>query len=196
MRRSAIRTSLAGDSLSKILYRTAELDTLVEGRTIHGLAVPYEQITGIAERDEGGRLVEYREKFAQGSFARSITERGHKVKLLVGHDQRKLAVGRAVELREERDGLHAAFQVSDTSAGNDLLTLVRDGIVDSFSIGFTAIRDRWEGDLRIHQEAGLREVSAVNWPAYPGAAIAGVRSEQQLVIPRGLAEARLSLLDW
>lgn len=181
--------------MSKILYRTAELDTHVEGRTIHGLAVPYEQVSPIKEFDDRGKVVEYREKFTYGSFARSIEERGHKVKLLVGHDARKLAVGKAVELREERDGLHAAFAVSDTTAGNDLIALVRDGVVDSFSVGFTPMREQWDGNLRIHLESSLHEVSAVNWPAYAGAKIAGVRS-QSLVIPRSIAEARLSLLDW
>lgn len=179
--------------MSKVLYRTAEL-AAIEGRTIHGLAVPYDQLTEIRELDHGGKVVEYREKFTFGSLARSIQERGHKVKLLVGHDTRKLPVGRAVELREERDGLHAAFEVSDTSLGNDLLTLVRDGIADSFSIGFTPVRERWEGGVRIHLEAMLREVSAVTFPAYPGALIAGVRSTS-VIIPRDLAERRLRLLE-
>lgn len=179
--------------MSNILFRSAALNSL-EGRTIHGIAIPYEQITEIDELDDRGRVVSFREKFTFGSFARSIRERGHKVKLLVGHDTRKLPVGRAVELREEADGLHAAFEVSDTTAGNDLLTLVRDGIAESFSIGFTPIRERWEAGVRIHLEAGLREVSAVTFPAYPGAVIAGVRSQSH-VIPRAVAERRLRLLD-
>ena len=120
---------------------------------------------------------------------------GTKFRLLVGHDTRKLPVGRAVELREESDGLHAAFEVSDTSLGNDLLTLVRDGIADSFSIGFTPVRERWDASVRIHVESMLREVSAVTFPAYEGAVIAGVRSSQSLVIPRAVAERRLRLLD-
>ncbi len=182
--------------MSNILFRNSTIGA-VEGRTIHGIAVPYEQVTAISERDERGQVVEYREKFSYGSFARSIRERGHKVRLLIGHETRKLPVGQASELREERDGLHAAFLVADTTDGNDLLTLVRDGVVDSFSIGFTPIRDQWNGDVRVHLEAGLREVSAVNWPAYPGAAIAGVRSASaSLIIPRSVAAARLSLLDW
>lgn len=195
MRRSDSRTSLVGDPLSKIHFRTADLGA-VEGRTIHGVAVPYEQVTNIQELDDRGKVVDYSEKFTFGSFARSISERGHKVKLLVGHDTRKLPVGKAVELREERDGLHAAFEVSDTSLGNDLLTLIRDGIADSFSIGFTPVRERWEGGVRIHLESMLREVSAVTFPAYPGALIAGVRSESDsLVISRAVAERRLRLLD-
>jgi HK97 family phage prohead protease len=196
MRRSDSRTSQAGDPLSKILYRNSEIGA-VEGRTIHGIAVPYEQVATISEINDRGQIVDYREKFTYGSFARSIRERGHKVRLLIGHETRKLPVGQASDLREERDGLYAAFTVADTTDGNDLLTLVRDGVVDSFSIGFTAVRERWDNDVRVHLEAGLREVSAVNWPAYAGAAIAGVRSESEsLHISRAVAQARLSLLDW
>lgn len=180
--------------MSNILYRNSSIGA-IEGRTIHGVAVPYEQVTTISERNDRGQVVDFREKFTYGSFARSIRERGHKVRLLIGHETRKLPVGQASELREEADGLHAAFTIADTTDGNDLLTLVRDGVVDSFSIGFTPIRDRWDGDVRVHLEAGLREVSAVNWPAYAGAAIAGVRSQHSLAIPRAVAERRLKLLE-
>jgi HK97 family phage prohead protease len=147
----------------------------------------------IAVRDVNDSMI--REEFAPGAFSRSIQERGHKVKLLTQHDQRKLAVGRAVELREERDGLHASFEVARTRDGDELLELVKSGVVDSFSVGFTPIRDRQRGGVVVRVEAALREVSAVNFPAYEGAVIAGVRSES-LVIPRAVAEARLSILNW
>ena len=182
--------------MSHTLFRSSAIGA-VDGRTIFGVAVPYEQVTEITERDERGQTVSFREKFVLGSFDRSIRERGHKVRLLIGHESRKLPVGHATELREEADGLHAEFRMADTTEGNDLLTLVHDGVIDSFSIGFTPIRERWDGDVRVHVEAGLREVSAVNWPAYAGAEIAGVRSQQSpLFIPRSVAQARLATLDW
>ena len=174
--------------MSNILFRNAEL-TPGTGRTVHGVAVPYGQV---AEVNDGGRP--YRERFEFGAFGRSIAERGHKVRLLTQHDHRKLPVGRALELREERDGLYASFEVARTSDGDDLLELVRSGLVDSFSVGFSPVRDRRDGDIVTRVEASLREVSAVSEPAYPGAAIAGVRS--QLIIPRGLAEAQLLVMDW
>lgn len=172
-----------------ILYRSADLSATT-GREIYGVAVPFGQTIVVHEH---GR--EYREEFAFGSFARSIRERGHKVKLLTQHDQRRLAVGKAVELREESDGLHAAFEVARTRDGEELLELVEAGVVDSFSVGFTPIRDRQRGGVVVREEAALREVSAVNFPAYEGALIGGVRSEH-LVIPRAVAAARLDIMDW
>lgn len=175
-----------------ILYRSTEL-TPGTGREIFGRAVPYGVTIDVTDFD-GAR---YRERFEYGAFARTIRERGHKVKLLDHHNRRKLAVGRAVDLREESDGLHSAFEVANTRDGDELLELVRTGVVDSFSIGFEPVRDRRErdanGDLVVRLEVKLHEVSAVNFPAYEDALIGGVRSE--LSIPRAVAERRLKLLE-
>jgi Escherichia/Staphylococcus phage prohead protease len=175
--------------MSAILYRTAEL-AHSSGREIFGRAVPYSEVVTITEANG----YSYREQFVHGSFARSIAERSHKIRLMVCHDHRKLPVGKAVELREERDGLYCSFEVANTTGGNDLLELVRAEVVTAFSIGFTPVRDRRDGDVVTRVEASLREVSAVTEPAYSSAEIAGVRSGQ-LVIPLAVAERRLRLTE-
>lgn len=179
------------------LIRSTEL-TPGSGREIYGRAVPYDVVIKVPDDDYSCWI---REKFVPGSFARSIKERGHKVKLLTSHDRRKLAVGRAVDLREEIDGLHASFEVAKTRDGDELLELVRSGVVDCFSIGFEPVRnhrehDRKNGDLVTRLEAKLVEVSAVNFPSYEDALIGGVRSQSSLVIPRAVAAARFELMDW
>jgi HK97 family phage prohead protease len=189
MRRSDFRTSLAGDSLSNILFRTADL-AAVQGRTVFGIAVPYGQIANVHDGD--GRM--YRERVEYGALRRSIAERGHKIRLFSNHELRKFPVGKAVELREELDGLHSAFEIAATRDGDDVLELVRTGTVDSFSIGFTSLDGHWDNDVFVRTELALREVSLTAMPAYSGAEISGVRS-QSLVIPRAVAERRLKLLE-
>jgi uncharacterized protein len=169
-----------------LLYRAAVLQHS-EGRMLHGRILPYNEPTEVTD---GWRP--YREMFAFGSLQRSLAERGHKIHLLAAHDQRKFPIGRAVELNEQPDGVHGVFAVSDTSDGNDLLTLVRDGIVTGFSVGFTPIRDRQDGDVIVRLEASLREVSAVTRPAYAGAEIVGVRAAERFVT-HSIAAARLRL---
>ncbi|HRD10511.1 MAG TPA: HK97 family phage prohead protease [Mycobacterium sp.] len=176
--------------MSNILFRSADLSPGT-GRTVFGTVVPYGQV---AEVSDGGGYT-YQERFEFGAFGRSISERGSKVRLFTGHETRKLPIGRAVELQEHVDGLHASFEIAATRDGDDALELVRSGVVDSFSIGFRGVRDRRDGDVVVRTEAALMEVSLVGMPAYPGALVAGVRS-QSLVIPRSVAEARLSLLEW
>lgn len=172
--------------MNEILYRTAPLlrADMPTGRTIHGLAVPY----GV-ETDVGG----YTERFQYGTFAKSIRQRGDKVKLFTGHQHQKLPIGRATDLRETADGLHAAFLVSDTRDGNEALQLVRDGVVDSFSIGFKPITDQRDGNVVVRTEAALMEVSLVGIPAYPGAVVAGVRSQPQN-LSVDIARRRIDLL--
>ena len=190
MRRSDSRTSLAGDSLSNIHFRNADL-TAGTGRTIFGLAIPYNHVQEIHEADGSS----FFERFEYGAFARSIQERGSKVKLLLSHDRKRLAIGKATELREEPDGLHTSFEVAQTRDGDEALELVRSGTVDSFSIGFRPLREHVQNGVRAVIEASLWEVSLVNFPAYPGALVGGVRSQSQLLIPRAVAERRLKLLE-
>ncbi|MET8650748.1 HK97 family phage prohead protease [Nocardia aurea] len=170
-----------------ILYRSAPLKP-GSGRQVHGVAVPYGQV---AEIYEDGFT--YQERFEQGAFARSIRERGAKVRLFVSHDTRRLPVGRAVELEERSDGLHVAFEVAQTRDGDDAIELVRSGTVDAFSVGFRGLHHRMDGEVVVRTEAALMEVSLVSFPAYSGASVAGVRS--QLTIPWATAERRLRLLD-
>lgn len=173
-----------------ILFRTADLEP-GSGRTVHGLAVPYGQVAVVSD---GGRP--YREAFEYGSFKRTIAERGHKVKLFGNHETRVFPIGKAVDLREERDGLHASFEIAATRYAEDILELVRSGTVDSFSVGFTPVRERRDGNVIVRTEVALREVSLTAMPAYTGATVAGIRSEVSLCIPRSVAEARQALLDW
>ncbi|MGV9870140.1 HK97 family phage prohead protease [Rhodococcus koreensis] len=157
--------------MSDILYRSTELRAADTGRTVFGRVCPYGQTTEI--REYGGR---YLERFQPGAFQRSIRERGNKIKLLVSHDVRRFPIGKATQLEERSDGLHASFAIANTRDGDDTLELIRSGTVDSFSIGFRPIRSRQDGDVAVRVEAALVEVSLVGLPSYPGATVAGIRS--------------------
>ena len=92
------------------------------------------------------------------SSARSaavIAERGHKVRLLTRHDHRKLPVGRALELREERDGLYAASRSLGPATVTTLLELVRSGPWTVSALDSPRVRDRRDGDIVTRVEASL-----------------------------------------
>jgi uncharacterized protein len=144
-----------------------------EGRIIFGTVVPYGQI---AEVNDG--FGPYRESFAFGAFARSIAQRADKVKLFSVHNGHvKLPIGRSVMFEERKVGLYGEFLVSRTADGEDALTLVKDGAVDAFSVGFKPMAHRKDRGVTVRTEAALREVSLVGLPAYEGAQLAGVRSD-------------------
>ncbi len=155
----------------------ADLELRGDGRTVVGIAVPYDSPTFI--RDATGS---YTEVFRRGAFAKTIAERGDKVKFLAQHDRRSMPLGRATLLREDAAGLYGEFRVSATQAGDEALELIRDGALDGLSIGFRPINQKVSKDRSMVErtEAGLDEVSAVTFPAYDGAVIAGVRAADLL----------------
>lgn len=167
-----------------------------DGRTVFGLAVPFNVPTRI--RDYEGT---YDEVFRHGAFAKTIADRGpRKVKLYVKHRRYGDPLGRAIELREDPAGLYGAWRVAKTERGDEVLELVREGAYDAFSIGFRPVRSRW-ADL-VEEVVGVREdyvrdgsverlevrldeTSIVDMPAYDTAEIAGVRSTDTHHPPSG-----------
>lgn len=185
-----VPTRIGGVLMTGVLVRTFGDVASGDGRTLFGVAVPFGQV---AEVNDG--FGPYRETFTRGAFARSIAERGHRVKLAVNHDlHRRLPVGRVTRLFEDSDGLRFEARVSETQAGDEVLELVRDGALDGVSINFEPLRERRRPDGVIERtEVKLgRELSVTPVPVYPGALIAGVRSESSWA---DAARRRLSLIE-
>jgi len=159
--------------LTRILTNS-QLELRGDGRTVYGIAVPYDRETEVSDMPG----VRYREIFRYGSFAQTINRGAtNRVKLMVNHDRQKLPIGRATELTERRDGLYGEFRISSIPDGDHALELVRDGVVDSFSVGFQPVKDRDSHGVVERLEVNLREVSLVAFPAYEDALIAGLRHD-------------------
>lgn len=167
-------TDLDFDSAGFIRDRTYAVDLEIrgDGRTVYGIAVPFDQVARVND----GRGP-YDEVFRMGAFRETIINRsGARVKLMANHDAKRFPVGRATSLREDPAGLVGEFHVSATRDGDEALELVRDGVLDSFSVGFTPVKHQRNREGVVERLAvALREVSVVAFPAYAGAAIAGVR---------------------
>lgn len=158
-----------------------------EGRTVVGIAVPFDVPT-----DRYGHT----EIFRRGAFARTIAERGPRVKFMVNHDHEALPVGRATLLREDARGLYSEFGVSKTRAGDEVLELIRDGALDSLSVGIKPVKDRWSADQRTreHLESALYEVSALAFTQFDAdSPILEVRESGGLSVAE--ARARLDSLN-
>ena len=126
-----------------------------------------------------------------GAFTKTLAEANGRVKVLWQHDP-WCPIGKPTEMREDNKGLYIVGKISDTQAGKDALTLLRDGVVDEMSIGFDPIR--WEmvpdpamqtpagmapsmdGMVRHLKEVRLWEVSLVTFAADPMAQVYAVHS--------------------
>jgi len=152
-----------------------------DGRTIYGMAVPYD-----VEQRINNNLTEV---FRKGAFA-DVVRAPFRVKLLRGHDSKGMPIGRATLLKETDKGLYAEMRVSQTAAGDEALELIKDGALDQLSIGFAPLKNRKREDGVVERiKAHLAEISLVTFGAFGDAAsIMGVR-DQESNIPR-LSHAR------
>ena len=160
------------ESLSRAFTGDIEVRADATGRTVTGIVVPFERTARVSD---GGPS--YDEAFQRGAFAKTIAERGGKVKLLSQHNARTNPLGRATLLREDAAGLYGEFSVSRTQAGDEALELIRDGALDSFSVGFAPVKHEKRAGVLWRTEVALREASLVTFPAYSDALVSGLRDE-------------------
>lgn len=147
---------------------TLELRADGDGRTVVGIAVPYD-----VEQRIGPNLVEV---FRKGVF-RNVTRAANRVKLLYQH-KTDAPIGRAIMLEERDGGLYGEFRISKTEAGDEALELIRDGVLSNLSVGFQPLEDRKVNGVINRMKAHLAEVSLVTFGAYGDAAnIVAVRQE-------------------
>lgn len=159
-----------GDEIEQLELRVdpdAAVEFRVErpSRRLAGLVMPY----GVVATDSNSRG---QWKFQRGSLTWKDPSR---VKLLRDHDISR-PVGRAISLTERDDGLHGVFQVARGEAGDEVLMLAEDGILDGFSAGPLIEPDGWEPDprdrnVRLVYQGRLVETTVTAIPAFDDARV-------------------------
>jgi len=126
-------------------------------REVAGIAVPYETMNN-------GEM-----------FARNSVTLDPEAKLMWQHDQRE-PIGRITAGRHTEAGFEIRAVISETQRGLDAITLLDDGVINKFSVGFV-MRDSKMDDQRnrIVTDAFVREVSLVSFPWYSDATVTEVR---------------------
>jgi HK97 family phage prohead protease/HK97 family phage major capsid protein len=147
--------------MTELETRSFEVRLDAETREVVGLAVPYGQVADI-----GGM---YREQFVPGAI-RSVED----VKLFWQHSE---PIGKIISGRETDAGFEITASISATSRGDEAYTLLRDGVINKFSVGFMAVEQKRDGDLVTRTLVDLKEVSLVSFPAFAGASVSEVREE-------------------
>jgi len=129
-------------------------------------------------RDGKGRS--FIERLAPGVFARSLADETQSVVADVGHNDAAIFARRGVNLTitETEEGLSYTALIPDTTAGRDLRTNVKLGIIEGTSFEFELrgdSADQWEKrdgkNVRTIKTAVLHRVNPVSDPAYLGTAL-------------------------
>ena len=151
-----------------------------EDRIIEGYASTFES----PERHDS-----YGDVILPGAFKQSIEEHnsamqggdGFRVKLFLRH---QIGIGSILEMREDKRGLWFRARVSETRDGDEALTLARDHVLDSVSIGFNyepgdakelEAMTPWGYPVRAFTRVRLKENSLVEIPANEFAQVTEVR---------------------
>ena len=118
--------------------------------------------------DEGGDVV------LRGAFRKSLAQRVPK--LLWQHDITE-PIGKVLSLEEDDRGLHGEFKLSKTARGQDAYVLLKDGAIDSMSIGYLPSEKSLTPDgVRTLSAVDLLEISLVSLPMNAEARITAIKS--------------------
>ena len=139
-------------------FAIRDLDT--DLREVSGIAVPYGQ------RSNGEM------------FAAESVQPAENVMLFWRHEE---PIGKIIEHKHTADGWEIRARISSTPRGDEAYTLVRDGVIDKFSVGFFPTDSFIEKDgTVVVTAADVREVSLVPLPWYDGAQLTEVRESAPL----------------
>jgi HK97 family phage prohead protease len=112
----------------------------------------------------------------KGAFKKTIKENRGRIKVLWNHNVDE-PIGIPVELREDDIGLYVKGKLSlGVQRAREVLTLMKDGVINTMSIGFRTITDATIEDVRHLKEVKLYDVSPVTFAANETAVIMSAKS--------------------
>ncbi|HYG02114.1 MAG TPA: HK97 family phage prohead protease [Chryseosolibacter sp.] len=159
---------------SKIEIRAKEDNS--ESRTIRGYAAVFNSDTQIGDW--------FIERIEKGAFDDVLKD---DVRVLFNHDPNLILSrsGAGLTIGVDDTGLYYEFDAPDTTAGNDLLYNIRNGLIKESSFSFTVKSEKWEDKGKgkpsirtILKFERLYDVSPVTYPAYADTTVA-TRSKKQ-----------------
>jgi HK97 family phage prohead protease len=165
-----------------MIYRRAISDLAVAERTLSGLLIPYEQRSAVI-LDRHGL---YTETIARGAFDASLALPSWA--FYFHNPASHLPLGRSganMNLRASPEGIHFDLTLPETTLGNDLLELLRAGVLTgAVSAGYNAPASQvvWERSATPRHRrvlgGSIKELSIVPAGAFP-------QATSQLLDPEG-----------
>jgi len=126
-------------------------------------------IEGVIPYNSKSEWLGFYEMLDRGCFTKTLQEQKD-IRALFEHEDNQLLArtkNGSLSFEDREDGLHFKFDVLETRLGDDVLAMVRSGLISGCSFGFIAIKDRYDDENTRHiVEARLLEVSLVSMPAY------------------------------
>ena len=102
----------------------------------------------------------------KGAYAKTLQENSERIAFLYQHNMNQ-PIGKPMSMKEDEKGLFIEAKISDSSLGQDVKTMVSEGILKEFSVGFIPIKEDLQKDVNYIKEIKLFEFSLVTLAANP-----------------------------
>ena len=128
----------------------------------------------------------FRESIAPGAFSDALARKDD-TRVLFNHNPDLLlarSTNETLVMEEDEIGLRCKIHLPDTTLGNDLRVLIRQGTISQMSFGFYIEREEKRGAVEGKpwyeiQSVRLFDVAPVTYPAYEGTSIKVSRSLEE-----------------
>ena len=148
-----------------LIYKNQEFD---KDAAIEGVIKGYASMFGNVDSD--GDIID------RGAYTKTLSENKERIKFLWQHFM-DMPLGKVNDVYEDEVGLPFEAKISDTELGKDAKTLIKDGVLNEFSVGFMPIKMQKENDGYNHiKEVKLFEFSLVTLAANDQAVMTDYKS--------------------
>ncbi len=166
----------------ELISRAADLDAIEfegsDGRTLHARLFAWDSVSEVS--DHGPKYFETWERGVFGQSIKRAQTTGRGWPLMYNHDLRALPIGMVPMLHERGDGPWMTAKISRTSLGDDVIELIKDGVLPGVSVNGRNIRSARDGRGNIRRmEVALTEISVTPFPALVGADAMVLRNMEQ-----------------
>jgi HK97 family phage prohead protease len=159
-----------------------QLDESGDGRTLFTRIVPYNTPVEVSDPPF---FEPYVEEWKPGVFDKQLRA-ANRVDVLLNFEHEKGiggVVGRGTELKSQEDGLHGTFRLLAGGDGEKARELVHEKVLTGMSLEAVVIKSLKQNGVVSRVEARLKNVAICRNPAFPGAEVLAVRTEDDPAEP-------------
>ena len=149
-----------------ILFKSAPLGELIDADDKQNIVKGYASYFN--NKDSDGDIIR------PGAYAKTIKENGDRVRYIYQHNMAQ-PLGKMRMLEEDDKGLLFEAEIAKTTLGNDVMELMKLGVITENSVGILPMQKEFKGDYREIPDVTLYEVSAVTLAANDQAKIMDVK---------------------
>ena len=116
----------------------------------------------------------------KGAYSKTLQENSERIAFLYQHNMHQ-PIGKPTSMKEDDNGLFVEAKISDSSLGKDVKTMISEGILKEFSVGFIPIKEEFVGGINHIKEIKFSLVTLAANPMAQVTEYKGTKSVDNLM---------------